>query len=101
MGRRRVAPRPLSAVLSEALGRAAAGQPVVAVEQAWREVAREVPAAAGCMPLKLEEGQLTVAVPDALVREELSYQLEEVVERLNGLLRGSAVITVRLVLKGS
>jgi|GEM_PF-7058092 len=94
--RRRTAPQRVedgvAAFLAE-LGRPAAEARLAAV---WQEVVRQLPAAAGCSPAGIEGGELVVVVPDGLVREELAYQVDELVGLMNAGLGEEAVRAVRL-----
>ena len=71
-------------------------------DEIWR-VSEVWPAALGkrigsrALPLRLTRGELLVAVPDAVWRQELSLLAPEIVARLNEKLGASVVQRIRLV----
>jgi predicted nucleic acid-binding Zn ribbon protein len=89
---RRLAPRPLSAALEEAVGRAAPRDLLALVQGLWAEVAGPA-VAEESQPVSERRGSVVVACRSAVWRQELELLGPELVERLNARLAGAGKVT--------
>ena len=87
---RRAAPRPLSAVLAQALPEARPAGLLAQVQSAWPEVAGAL-LAASASPVSEREGTVTVACESGVWAQELELLGRDLLERLNAHLDGGAV----------
>jgi predicted nucleic acid-binding Zn ribbon protein len=79
---RRLAPRPLSAALADAVGDARPAGLLAAVQSAWGEVAGTALAAAAT-PASEREGTVTVACESGVWAHELELLAPDLIARLN------------------
>jgi predicted nucleic acid-binding Zn ribbon protein len=86
---RRLAPRPLSAALSDVVGDARPAGLLAAVQSAWAEVAGAALAAAAS-PTSEREGTVTVTCESGIWAHELELLSPDLMKRLNEHLEGAA-----------
>jgi predicted nucleic acid-binding Zn ribbon protein len=97
---RRLAPRPLSAAIGEALPAAAPAGLLARVQTAWPEVAGPA-VAAETEPVSEREGVVTVTCRAAVWAQELELLAGDLTDRLNGALGSPKVTGLRFVVRSS
>jgi len=91
---RRIAPRPLSSALAEALPRARPAGLLAEVQSAWPSVAGTALADAAT-PVSERSGTVTVACESAVWAQELELLAADLTERLNQAIQGGQVERLR------
>ena len=97
---RRRAPRPLSAVLAQALPEARPAGLLAQVQSAWPEVAGPL-LAASASPVSEREGTVTIACESGVWAQELELLGRDLLERLNAHLDGGAVTRLRFIVSSA
>jgi len=97
---RRRSPRPLVVALAETVGRLSPDGEGDRLLSGWREVAAQLPTAAGATPVGLRSGELVVEVADGLLKAELAFQQAELLAAAQAAFGESLVSRVVLKLKG-
>ena len=97
---RRPAPRPLSAVLAQALPEARPAGLLAQVQSAWPEVAGAL-LAGSASPVSEREGTVTVACESGVWAQELELLGGDLLERLNAHLDGGAVERLRFIVSSA
>jgi predicted nucleic acid-binding Zn ribbon protein len=93
---RRLAPRPLSAVLERALPAARPPGLLAGVQSVWPQVAG-APLAQAAAPVSARDGVVTVACESAVWAQELELLGGDLVDRLNEALGGSELERLRFI----
>jgi len=92
--RHRRAPRRLGSALRPARARARPKTLLAAVQESWAGIAGKA-IAAESEPVAERDGVITVACRSATWAQELDLMAPDLIERLNGLLGGAAVRSLR------
>ena len=92
----RRAPRELGGAVQALAERLAPASGLARVQQAWPEVARALPSAAGGEPTALREGLLTVTCSAAVWAQELQWMADDLIACVNGVLGEALVQELRL-----
>jgi predicted nucleic acid-binding Zn ribbon protein len=95
---RRRAPEALADILREAVAHAAPDTLLARVQAAWAEVAGAAIAAESA-PASEREGTITVDCSGSVWAQELTLLAPDLVARLNAVLKGSEVRSLRFVVK--
>jgi predicted nucleic acid-binding Zn ribbon protein len=93
-------PRPIAQALARVVERAAPATTLARIQRCWGDVAGEV-IAAEAAPVSERSGVVTVACRSAVWANELELLSKGLVDGLNKSLGGSAVASLRFVVKGS
>ena len=93
-------PRPIGHALAQVVEQAAPATTLARVQRSWGEVAGEV-IASEATPVSERSGVVTVACRSAVWANELELLSKGLVEGLNQALGGTAVGSLRFVVKGS
>ena len=97
---RRRAPRPLSAVLAQALPEARPAGLLAQVQSAWPEVAGPL-LAHSASPVSEREGTVTIACESGVWAQELELLGRDLLERLDAHLDGGAVTRLRFIVSSA
>ena len=97
---RRRAPRPLAAVLAQALPEARPAGLLAQVQSAWPEVAGPL-LANSASPVSEREGTVTIACESGVWAQELELLARDLLERLNADLDGGAVTRLRFIVSSA